>query len=53
MIYHKNMQSLFETVINSDNLNVIEDFVTPIAPYFICNHFISTEINSSDYKYIC
>lgn len=47
------MQSLFETVIDSDNLNVIEDFVTPLAPYFICNHFISTEINSNDYKYIC
>lgn len=47
------MQSLFETVINSHNLNVIEDFVTPLVPYFICNHFISTEINSNDHKYIC
>ena len=47
------MSSLFETVINSDNLNVLEDFVTPLTPYFICNHFIATEINSYDYKYIC
>jgi len=47
------MPSLFESVINSDNLNVLEDFVTPITPYFICNHFIATEINSYDYKYIC
>jgi len=47
------MSSLFETVINSDNLNVLEDFVTPVTPYFICNHFIATEINSYDYKYIC
>ena len=46
------MPSLFESVINSDNLNVLEDFVTPVTPYFICNHFIATEINSYDYKYI-
>lgn len=34
-----------------DNLNPIEYLVTPIAPYFICNHFISTEIHNC--PYIC
>jgi hypothetical protein len=46
------MQGLFETIINSDNLNILENFVTPVLPYFICGHFISTEINSNNYKYI-
>jgi hypothetical protein len=34
------------------NINLVEDFVTPLAPYFIANHFISNEINGSDHKYI-
>jgi hypothetical protein len=34
------------------NLNPIEHLVTPITPYFICNHFISTEIHNTTYKYI-
>jgi hypothetical protein len=36
-----------------ENINPIEYLVTPITPYFICNHFISTEIHSnSGNKYI-
>ena len=35
-----------------ENLNPVEYLVTPIAPYFIANHFISNEIHSSEYKYI-
>ena len=36
-----------------ENINPIEYLVTPLAPYFICNHFISTEIhNNSGYKYV-
>ena len=27
-----------------DHINPIEYFVTPVSPYFICDHFISTEI---------
>jgi hypothetical protein len=34
------------------DINLVEDFVTPLAPYFIANHFISNEINGSDHKYI-
>ena len=35
-----------------ENINPIEYLVTPLMPYFICNHFISREINNSDCKYI-
>jgi hypothetical protein len=34
------------------NLNPIECLVTPITPYLICNHYISTEININSSKYI-
>jgi hypothetical protein len=43
------MNSLFENVLHSDN--IIEEFVTPITPYFLCNHFISDEIHCYGYKY--
>ena len=32
--------------------NNIEYIVTPITPYFLCNHYISTEIHSDSQKYI-
>jgi len=35
-----------------ENINLIEYMVTPLAPYFICNHFISTEIHNNSEKYI-
>jgi hypothetical protein len=36
-----------------ENINPIEHLVTPLSSYFICNHFISTEIhNDSGIKYI-
>ena len=37
--------------IDLKNINPLEYLVTPIAPYFICNHFISTEIHGGG-KYI-
>ena len=39
-------------IISSENINPIEYLVTPLTPYFICNHFISTEIHSNSCKYI-
>ena len=33
--------------IDLENINPVEYLITPIAPYFICNHFISNEIHSS------
>lgn len=30
----------------------LPNLVTPVTPYFLCNHFISTEIHSSSCKYI-
>ena len=36
----------------TNNDNVFENFVTPITPYFICNHFISNEIFTVSNKYI-
>jgi hypothetical protein len=39
--------------IDFENVNPLEYLITPLAPYFICNHFISTEIhNTVDSKYI-
>jgi hypothetical protein len=39
--------------IDLKNINPVEYLITPLAPYFICNHFISTEIhNTLDSKYI-
>ena len=36
-----------------ENINPVEYLVTPLTPYFICNHFISTEIhNHPDNKYV-
>ena len=36
-----------------ETINPVEYLVTPLAPYFICNHFISTEIhNNSGSKYV-
>jgi hypothetical protein len=40
--------------IKLENINPVEYLVTPLAPYFICNHFISTELyKNSGSKYIC
>ena len=33
--------------IDLENINPVEYLITPLAPYFICNHFISTEINNT------
>ena len=38
--------------ISLNNIKPIEYIVTPLAPYFICNHFISTEIHQESPKYI-
>ena len=45
------MNNIFDQIILS-NENLIEHLVTPLTPYFICNHFISTEINHGSEKYI-
>jgi hypothetical protein len=42
----------FEDVILA-NGDPLEDLVTAVTPYFICNHFISTEIHKDSPKYIC
>jgi hypothetical protein len=38
--------------ISLENINPVKYLVTPLAPYFICNHFISTELHKSSNKYI-
>lgn len=37
---------IFEKIIKNINTNFIEHLITPLAPYFMCNHFISTEVTS-------
>jgi hypothetical protein len=47
------MNKIFDEVLSkTDNNNVFKQFITPISPYYICNHFISTEINPPGWKYI-
>jgi hypothetical protein len=38
--------------ISLENINPVEHLVTPLAPYFICNHFISNEMHNNSEKYI-
>ena len=38
--------------ITFENINLLEFLVTPLSPYFICNHFISNEIHNNSEKYI-
>jgi hypothetical protein len=44
--------SIFEAIINSNQENWLGQITTPLMPYFICDHHISTEINEGDSKYI-
>lgn len=47
------MNDTFENLIQLEIKDAVEAFITPITPYFICNHFISTEIHSnSGWRYI-
>ena len=49
------MNNIFDEIISNEiisNENLIKHLVTPLTPYFICNHFISTEINPDSPKYI-
>jgi hypothetical protein len=42
-----------DSLILSSNMHPIEYLVTPLTPYLLCNHFISTEIHpTSGWKYI-
>ena len=42
---------MFHDIIYND-MNPVEHLITPLAPYFLCNHYISTEIHPSSHKYI-
>tara|TARA_B110000967_G_scaffold209626_1_gene266706 strand:+ start:5781 stop:6680 length:900 start_codon:yes stop_codon:yes gene_type:complete len=41
-----------DKIINSNNSNYLKYIISPITPYFICDHHFSTEIYKGDYKYI-
>lgn len=47
-----NSKNIFENIINSNTENLIEYFITPLSPYFICNHFIAKELEPNDHKYV-
>jgi hypothetical protein len=38
--------------ISLEHIIPLEYLVTPLSPYFICNHFISNEIHSNSHKYV-
>ena len=44
--------SFFKTVTESNQENWLGQITTPLMPYFMCNHHISTEINESDSKFV-
>jgi hypothetical protein len=44
------MDSFFDNNLNQKNL--IEYYINPLTPYFICDHYISTEIKQGSPKYI-
>ena len=49
------MDNTFQETINLNlnKTNVAQYFITPLTPYFLCNHFISTEIHpNTGWKYI-
>ena len=41
-----------EQIINSDCQDYLKYIVTPITPYLICDHYLSTEVLEHDSKYI-
>lgn len=45
------MNDVFDDIISSNKIP-IEHLITPLTPYFICNHFVSTEIHPNSKKYI-
>ena len=45
------MKNIFHDIILT-NKTPIKNLVTPLSPYFICDHFISTEIHKNSPKYI-
>ena len=46
------MNKILKNIIKLDKQNHIEDIVTPLTTYLICNHFVSTEIHKDKGKYI-
>ena len=46
------MNSIFDKIIASNDNNYLNFFMTPITPYFLCDHYISTEVNKGTHKYI-
>lgn len=46
--------TLFDLILEMKHLIPVERFVTPLTPYFICNHFVATEVHrNSGPKNIC
>jgi len=46
------MKYTFDNIIKLNNINSIEYLISPCSPYFICNHYISTEIHYGQKKFI-
>jgi hypothetical protein len=46
------MNSIFDKIIMSNDNNCLNLFITPITSYYLCDHYISTEVNQDSYKYI-
>ena len=46
------MSNLFKNIISLKDQNYIKHIVTPITPYLLCNHFVSTELHKNSRKYV-
>lgn len=44
--------SFFEEMLSNEITDYVEHIVTPLTPYFLCDHFISTELNPNSIKYV-
>lgn len=47
------MSERFHKILRLSPENYYEHIVTPIAPYFICDHYFATEIYPDNEKYVC
>ena len=44
--------SFFEEMLSNEITDYVEHIVTPLTPYFLCDRFISTELNPNSIKYV-
>jgi len=44
--------SLFDKSLEADPEDALRNFISPVTPYLLCDHFLGTELHKTSYKYI-